>query len=298
MMLVLSFQGHIVGTPVPNPSHHVGFVSILVRDSANQIMQPLRITSGAGIVGLSMGWAAQIDFKSSVTSFELVLGCGATPGVVEVFDSGWQLLHQIPIDASGRASYAASDIRRLFVRSPEDETCLALLKLEGVAKTAAAREGLFDQSINLDEELSDAVCAEVVFGETATLRAPNAEAQLVSGRTFIAAVAFDRYLDDPTRFAPRKHPTAKELQDPSIKKHWDLCNDAAKAGRSLDIGNCRHFVIWPIDQDGKAPAKAPAIPDTWPYDYASKIAERYGPLKSYGQPSGDNVHIFKYCGVP
>lgn len=296
--LILSFQGHKPGSAVPNPGRHADFISILVRDAANHIFQPLRIVNDGGLTGLSLGWGAQIDLDAPVTSFELVLGCFATPGVVEVFDSAGQLLQQVPIDTTGRARYADRDIRRLYVRSPNDETNLLLLKLEGFADSSAIRQRLFDQRINADEGLTDEVCAEVIYGETATLRAPTAEAQLVTGRTFIAAVALDRYLDDPTRFAPRKHPTPEEQADPSIKKHWDLCNDAVKAGRKLKIGNCLHFVIWPIDQAGKSPAKAPKIPDDWPYDYASKITERYGPFVNYGVPSGSNIYIFRYCGVP
>lgn len=296
--LILSFQGHTPGSPIPNPGRHADFISILVRDAASHILQPLRIVNDGGLTGLSLGWGAQIDLDNSVTSFELVLSCFATLGVVEVFDSTGQILQQVPIDATGRARYVGRDIRRLFISSPNDDTNLLLLKLEGLADNAATPQYLFDHRIILGERLSDEVCAEVIFGETATLRAPNAEAQLVTGRTFIAAVAYARYLVDPTRFAPRKHPTSKELTDESIKKHWNLCQDAAKAAHNVTIDNCLHFVVWPIDQVGNTPAKAPKIPDDWPYVYALKITERYGPFTNYGNPSGDNIHIFKYCGVP
>lgn len=231
-------------------------------------------------------------------SFELVLGCFAMRGSVEVFNSSGELLTAIPIDESDRVHYEGEDIRRLYINSPNNETNLLLMKVEGLESNLGLQTLFFDQSISLTDGLSDDVCAEIIFGETSVLRAPDTEAQLAEGRAVIASIAFARYLKDPTRFAGRKRPTPAEMEDESIAKHWELCKDAAKAGRMLNPGNCLHFIIWPIDQSGKAPATNPKIDDSWPYQYASKITKLYGPFKSYGKPWGDNIHIFKYCGVP
>lgn len=296
--LTLSFQGHTPGTQVDNPGRHADFLSILVRSTGNQILQPLPIRNDGGLTGLSLGLAAQIDFDLPVSSFELVLGCFATRGVVEVFDSSGGLMTSIAIDKSDRVRYVGESIKRLYINSPNNETNLLLMRVDVAEKNFGLQARFFDKAITLDQGLSDDVCAEVIYGETSILRAPDTEPQLAEGRAVIASIAFARYLDDPTRFAPRKRPTPAEMKDETIKKHWKLCEDAAKAGRLLKVGTCRHFVIWPIDQAGKAPVKNPKIKDPWPYDYASKITAKYGPFKSYGEPPGDNFHIFKYCGVP
>lgn len=148
-------------------------------------------------------------------------------------------------------------------------------------------------------ELGEGKCAEVIYGETSALRAPNGnESTLADARNFIAAVAYARYMDDPSRFAPPQHPTADELKDPAIKKHWDLCNKAAKDGKQLDIGDCFHFFMWPIDDAGKGPTKAPLwTKDQWPYTESGKIKVRYGPFTSHIYPKSDKMYIFRYCGV-
>lgn len=297
--IILGFQGYPPNYPVPNPGRHGDFVSILVRDSINQVINPLRVRSGGGFTGLDMGTIAEIEFDLSVTSIDMRVKYFATPGWVELFDSQGQYLQQVPVDASGRVTYAGADIKKLYLISPGNETLLTLLRIEGIPQQEYVSASQFiEHDIDLDAGLTESVCTEVIFGETSTLRAPGAEAALVSGREFIAAVAYNRYLEDPTRFAPRKKPTTDELKDPNIKKHWDLCTAAAASGKGIDVGDCKHFVIWPIDSSGKSPIKTPKIPDSWPYDYASNITDKYGPLKSYSDPLSDKTHIFKYCGVP
>lgn len=295
--LTLSFQGHIPGTLVSNPGRHANFCSILVRDFGNLILQPLRIVNKGGMAGLSLGWGAQIDLDHPVSSFELALSCFSIRGSIDVFNSSGILLTTIPIDDSDRVQYEGPDIRRIYINSPSNETTLLLMKVEGLESDLGLQTLFFDQQISLAEDLSDEVCAEIIFGETSVLRAPDNETQLSDGRAIIASIAFARYLKDPTRFAGRKRPTPEEKEDKSIAKHWSLCQKAAKEGRKLDPENCLHFVIWPIDKVGKAPAIDPKIKDSWPYQYSDKITMRYGPFKSYGLPPGDNIYIFKYCGV-
>jgi hypothetical protein len=144
---------------------------------------------------------------------------------------------------------------------------------------------------------TDDVCAEVIYGETSVLRAPDHEAALVTARSFIGAVVYARYDADPSRFAPRKKPSADALKDPTIAKHWKLCNEAAAAAHHVQIGTCRHYAIWWKDAAGNYPAKVPKrIHDDWPYTQKDRITESFGPFKYYGDGGGE-MYVFKYCGV-
>lgn len=53
--LTLSFQGHTPGTRFSNPGRHAEFLTILVRDSSNQILHPLRVVNAGGLTGLLLG---------------------------------------------------------------------------------------------------------------------------------------------------------------------------------------------------------------------------------------------------
>ena len=259
----------------------------------------MRVREEGGYTGLDLGRSAQIDLDYEVSGFEIMAATFLEPGVVEVFDLQGRLIAVVPFQRMGnigRAGLARAGIKRLFVRSPQGGALCLVLKLCGEPPVTKGRSAVGRMAAR--DELSEDDCAAVVYGETGTLRAPGGdEDQLVTGRTFIAAVAYARYLDDPSRFAPKKRPTDDELQDAGIKKHWDLCIAAAKAGKQLGIGNCLHFVVWPIDSAGVGPTDSPTIPDAWPYQEVAKITERYGPFKSYSKPLSDATYIFKYCGV-
>ncbi|PWC33589.1 hypothetical protein TSO352_24525 [Azospirillum sp. TSO35-2] len=284
---------------IDNPGRHADFVSSVIRDEAYRIVAPLHIRNDGGYTGLELSHSAQFDFDAPVSGFELLLSVFAQPGAVEVFDHFGMLLETIPITRHsniGRAVSTKNNIKRIFITAPSNETNCLLLRLDGVPESTRAL--WLDQAIPLSRELDPDVCAEVVYGETGTLRAPQGEEPLKNGRRFIAGVAYKRYLTDPTRFAPRRRPTDEELAEPTIEKHWNLCVDAANAAKGDDVKTCRHFAVWPIADDGKSPTKQPKIKDDWPYTYASSITERFGPMKSYVDPKSDKTYIFKYCGVP
>ena len=141
------------------------------------------------------------------------------------------------------------------------------------------------------------VCAEVVFGETSLLRAPGGnEDQLVAARRFIAGVVYKRYEGHEGRFAPRQHPTADQLKNPQIAKHWSLCQTAATDASSDDIGACQHFVISWINSEGDGPSPDDtSIKDPWPIDYKANIKDKYGP---FTRTDHGDMYVFKYCGVP
>jgi hypothetical protein len=297
----ISFQGHSLWQVIDNPGHHAKLASLLVRNLSLSLISPLRIREMGGYTGLDLGALAQIDLELKVDECEVVSAMLANPGVAEFFDETGALIAIVPFQRTGnigRASLSAPGIKRIVIQSPEEQAVCLMLHVH--FSGADRSPHIFsDAKIRIFDTLDKDTCAEVVFGETATLRAPNGnEDQLAAGRTFIAAVAYNRYLANPGNFAPRKHPTADQLADPSIKKHWNLCNASAVAGQAIDIGKCRHFVIWPINKAGTGPINPPKIPDdTWPYNDIAKITTRYGPFTSYSPPTGDTTYIFRYCGV-
>jgi hypothetical protein len=244
-------------------------------------------------VGAGLGFEAVITFQQPVEGFLLHVSIFALAGFVEVYDPAGRHLGTIPVAQTGnlgKAGFVANEIGSLIVRSPSNEVNCLTLEVFGTPSKAAVMS---------DAELSKEKCAEVVFGESGTLRAPGGnESALADGRKFVAAVAYDRYLEDPSRFAPPRHPTEQELTVPHIKKHWELCVAAAQAAQGTDVGTCRHFVIWRIASDGNGPSDTPdRIKDSWPYDEKSKITEKYGPFRNPITPVGDDIYIFKYCGV-
>lgn len=300
---VLSFQGHTPWSAIQNPSYYSGFGSITVRDHAFNIMNPLFIRDDGGYVGLSAGWFTQIDLEEDVGSVELFVSNFSEPPIVECFDRRGILIGSAPVyrpGSTGKIGFFHNGIARLILRSPSNETNLLFLQTETDAGQRLL--GFTDAAIAPEAALSKDICAEVIFGETSTLRAPVAEVELADGRDFIAAVAYARYLKDPTRFAPRKRPTDADLRNPTIEKHWNLCKASAVRGEKLAIGNCLHFVIWPINAKRNGPTETPKISDKpgdqWPYTEMSKIARSFGPLENYSYPKSSETYIFKYCGVP
>jgi hypothetical protein len=288
----LNFQMFPVGTSLSN-TYVANGITVLVRDFAGSTLPKIEIRNDGGFVGAGFGFEAVISFKEPVEGFLLRLSIFAVAGFVEIYDASGHHLGTVQIAQTGnlgKAGFVANQISSLIVRSPSNEVnCLSLEVFGSVSKT----------TVEAEAELSKEKCAEVVFGESGTLRAPGGnESALADGRKFVAAVAYDRYLDDPSRFAPPRHPTDQELTVPHIKKHWDLCVAAAAAAQGGDVGTCRHFVIWRIASDGKGPSDTPdRIDDDWPYNEASKIKEKYGPFRNPITPVGDDIYIFKYCGV-
>jgi hypothetical protein len=88
------------------------------------------------------------------------------------------------------------------------------------------------------------------------------------------------------------------LKQPFIKKAWAGCKTAADNAQNDDVGDCKNFVIWYSDDNGKTPSHEPKeIPDSWPYDQADKITKSWGAYK-VNELNGSNIYVFKYCGVP
>lgn len=291
--MLLNFQILPVGTALPNPYAANG-VTVLVRDHAGATLPHIEIRNDGGFAGAGFGFEAVISFKEPAEGFLLYLSIFAVTGFVEVYNSAGHHLGTVQvaqIGNLGKAGFVANQIGSLIVRSPSNEVNCLTLEVFSPARKA--------MTIGPKAELSKEKCAEVVFGESGTLRAPGGnESALADGRKFVAAVAYDRYLDDPSRFAPPRHPTDQELTVPHIKKHWELCVAAAIAAQGTDVGACRHFVIWRIACDGKGPSDTPdRIDDDWPYDEAGKITDKYGPFRNPITPVGDDIYIFKYCGV-
>jgi hypothetical protein len=288
--MLLNFQIFTVGTTLMNPYSYNG-VTIKVSDFFGNVA-PIPIRDDGGFVGAEFGFEAVIAFQQPVEAFLLHLSIFAVAGFVEVYDPAGHHLGTIPVARTGnlgKVGFVANEIGSLIVRSPAGEVNCLSLEVFGSPFRAVKAEA----------ELSMEKCAEVVFGESGTLRAPGGnESALADGRKFVAAVAYDRYLDDPSRFAPPRHPTEQELTVPNIKKHWELCVAAAQAAQGTDVGTCRHFVIWRIASNGNGPSDTPdRIKDDWPYDEVGKITEKYGPFRSPITPVGDDIYIFKYCGV-
>jgi hypothetical protein len=137
-------------------------------------------------------------------------------------------------------------------------------------------------------------CAGHVFGETSVLSSNTAK--LAEVRRFIAGVAYKR---NGSGLASPKIPTNEELKNPNTKAIWDRCLKAADDAAGDDVGNCKHFVIWYSDDQGKTPSKQPSrIPDDWPYDQTDKIKGSWGTFTSPVKPIGNNIFVIKYCGVP
>lgn len=140
------------------------------------------------------------------------------------------------------------------------------------------------------------VCQAIVFAETSTVEVldPAALPALAEARKFIAAVA---YVRNGQGVAKPRYPTDDELKQPFIKRAWERCLAAATDGAGVDVGNCKHFVIWYSDDEGKTPSKLPTeITDKWPYEQVAKINGHWGPYR-IAELDGDNIYVIKYCGV-
>ena len=298
MSTTFSFQGYAPWTVLPNPFHADPIGTITVRDRQYNLANPLLVRDDDGFIGLSLGYLSQLDLSEPAKEVAGTLAVIEATTIIEAYDEKGNFIGHVPVARSGHAgtfSIAHISISRLVFVSPSNQANLLLLKVEN--QSGASIRTFFNAGKPVDTFTDHDVCAEVLYGETSALRAPEAEDALVNGRDFIAAVIYARYDDDPTRFAPRQHPTHDELKDPTIRRHWDLCNDSATRGLTYPIGNCFHFVVWPINSQGDGPTDNPSIADPWPYEQKSKIAEKYGPFVSYVYPKSSSTYIFKYCGV-
>jgi hypothetical protein len=144
--------------------------------------------------------------------------------------------------------------------------------------------------------ISVSVCQGIVYAETGTIEAKAEQLTgLAEARRFIAGVAYKR---DGTGVAKPKYPSDHDLQQPFIKRAWDRCSTAANDAQKDDVGDCKHFVIWYSDDNGKTPSHKPTeIQQPWPYDQSDKIKKSWGPYK-VNELNGSNIYVFKYCGVP
>ncbi len=155
-----------------------------------------------------------------------------------------------------------------------------------------------DETITVRWEFHPAIerttCAGHVFAETASLS--GTPDKLKEARRFIAGVACKRCGDG---IAPAKFPSETDLQNPHVKEVWELCQAACKDAESDDVKECKNFVIWYSDDAGQSPSKSPSrMGADWPYDHSDKITASYGPFKNPIEPKGENIFVFKYCGVP
>lgn len=142
--------------------------------------------------------------------------------------------------------------------------------------------------------LDETTCAGHVFGETSVLS--NSADKLKEARRFIAGVAYKR---NGQGMAPSVIPSEEDLKNPNTKAIWDRCLTAAKDAAADDVANCKHFVVWFSDDDGKTPSKKPQeIEKKWPYEQTDKIKGSWGPFTSPITPKGNNIFVIKYCGVP
>lgn len=162
-------------------------------------------------------------------------------------------------------------------------------KVEGVKPGGQTIEAGFAEA-----PIDETTCAGIVFAETASLRSTDAT-ELATARRFVAGVAYKR---QGSGVAKPQIPTTDELKNPNVKREWELCQKAAKDAAKDDVGTCRHFVIWPLDDKNEGPATKPKIPAAWPYDHKDKIDKKYGPFKNSVHPVGDAIYVIKYCGVP
>jgi hypothetical protein len=146
------------------------------------------------------------------------------------------------------------------------------------------------------EGLDPDVCQAIVYGETGTIEAKEAQLDgLAEARRFIAGVAYKR---SGSGLAKPKYPSSDELKQPFIKRAWDRCKTAAQDAKNDDVGTCKHFVIWYSDDNGKTPSKQPKeIEDKWPYEQTDKIKKSWGPYK-VNELGKDNIYVIQYCGVP
>jgi len=147
--------------------------------------------------------------------------------------------------------------------------------------------------------LTEDQCAAIVYAETASLRKGTSDASVLhDARVWVAKIAYKR---DGKGVAAGKTPGTEELKWSPAKTAWDDCKKAAKEAKGENAGTCRHFVIWPSDDNGKTPTAKPSMGATWPYTEKSKITHGFGPLsnpvKVGDTPKSDKVYIFVYCGV-
>lgn len=180
-----------------------------------------------------------------------------------------------------KAAKKASSAKKAVRKKPAKKK--RALRLHSATQFVAAATGLDKKT-----------CAGHVFGETSVLSG-NA-AKLAEARRFIAGVAYKR---NGGGMAPPKIPTDEELKNPITKAIWERCTTAADDAAGDDVGDCKHFVIWFSDDNGKTPSKQPErITDDWPYDQTDKIKGSWGPFVSPVKPKGSNIFVIKYCGVP
>lgn len=170
-----------------------------------------------------------------------------------------------------------------------------LYALSGISGGGASARFLADDTREASG-ISESVCQAIIYAETGTLEVAAAGLpELAEARRFIGGVAYKR---KGSGVAKPKYPTPDELKQPFIKRAWERCLQAAKDSAADDVGDCKHFVIWYSDDEGKTPSKKPTeITDKWPYEQTDKISAHWGPYKA-NELNADNIYVIKYCGVP
>jgi hypothetical protein len=287
-MKKVDFQTMGAGTPVLLP-YRSETASLQLWNYSGSPLVSTEIVQLSGFSGLNASWKSRIEFSAPANFVLLALACGAAVPNARFYAPDGALLAAItrPKSSLGLCDigYVAQEIAAVELDWPSNEGVILTLTFDDA--------GTRREAIPVDGPITEITCSGIVFAETASLRSAAA-AEVASAREFVAGVAYAR---QGQGVAKPKIPTAEDLKNPIIKREWDLCLKAAKDAAGADVGNCRHFVIWPLDDKGEGPATDPKMSASWPYTEKAKITKKYGPFKNSVHPVGDAIHVIKYCGV-
>lgn len=260
--------------------------------------RPSTITSAGNRTGIRVDEGITLFTPYDVDILVIEAFAGAQAPVANVFAENGDLLASIKgtKQPDGTVSIGARDIgpiRRIDLNYRNGEGAIFSLAAYSGSANKGPFEPLYGQR---DTEITASICQAIVYGETGTIQTTaDGLPGLAEARQFIAAVAYKR---NGSGVARPRYPTPDELKQPFIKRAWDRCKVAAEDAVGVDVGNCKHFVIWYSDDDGKTPSKKPTeIDHKWPYTQTDKITKSWGPYR-VNELNGDNIYVIKYCGVP
>ncbi|MER9971125.1 hypothetical protein [Mesorhizobium sp. M0060] len=288
-LLLVDFGFSMPGTPVPSLFTMPEGLTVKLPAPSSIVLAP----SGLGIRIDTKVWLAP---STPLSSVEIRGGAGAQTPTVRFIDPKGGLLQAVkPVvnaDQSFHATCSKGPIAQIQLDFPNAEGVIH--SLAGILTRVGDRP--FHRQVKI-EVIDQSVCQAIVFGETATIELTGDSDLdgLAEARRFIAGVAYKR---DGKGVAKPRYPSMEELEQPFIKRAWDRCEQAAKDSLMDDVGECKHFVVWYSDDNGKTPSKSPKkITDNWPYEQIDKIKESWGPYK-VAELKASNIYVIKYCGVP